>query len=182
MVLGLVEPQSSGIGGGSLLLYWDAPARRLLSYDGLAAAPARATAALTVDEDGTVLKSADVSRGGRSVGVPGTLAVLKLAHERHGKLPWATLFEPAIELAERGVPIAPYLHGILSAPNAAADHPDMAALYFDAVGKVLPVGTLVKRADYAATMRRVAAQGPAALWSDGAGERLIAAARRGVKP
>lgn len=91
MVLGLVEPQSSGLGGGALIMHWDATRAKLSSYDGLAAAPARVTAALTVDVDGSALKSEDLQRGGRSVGVPGTLAVLSQVHQRYGKLPWVRL-------------------------------------------------------------------------------------------
>jgi gamma-glutamyltranspeptidase/glutathione hydrolase len=181
MVLGLVEPQSSGIGGGSLLMHWDAQARSLTSHDGLAAAPAKVTAALSVDVDGSALRSADLQRGGRSVGVPGTLAVLKQVHARHGKLPWQALFAPAIELAEGGFPMPAYLHGILSLPNAAADHPDMLALYFGADGKPLPVGARLRNPAYAATLRRVAVSGPAALWAQGAAAALIASVQRGYR-
>lgn len=182
MVLGLVEPQSSGIGGGALIMHWDAASAQLSSYDGLAAAPARVTAALTVDVDGSVLKSDDVQRGGRAVGVPGTLALLQQVHQRYGKLPWARLFAPAIELAEAGFPMPPYLHALLSAPGAAAAHPDMRTLYFGTDGKVLPLGATLTHGAYAQTLRRVAAQGAAALWQDGAGTALVAAAQRGHRP
>jgi gamma-glutamyltranspeptidase / glutathione hydrolase len=104
MVLGLVEAQASGIGGGSLLLHFDAKSKKLESFDGLAAAPSRVTNALTIDTDGSAISSELVQRGARSAGVPGTLAVLKQVHARHGRLPWAALFEPAIELAESGYP------------------------------------------------------------------------------
>lgn len=160
MVLGLVEPQSSGIGGGSLIMHWDQSRQKLTSYDGLSAAPAKVTPALTVDVDGSILKSSDVERGGRSVGVPGTLAVLKMAHERHGKLAWRDLFAPAIDLAERGFPMPKYMHTILSAPTAAADHPDMLPLYFGDDGKVKALGTLIKNPAYAAMLRRIADRGP----------------------
>ena len=181
MVLGLVEPQSSGVGGGSLIMHWDAANAKLTSYDGLAAAPAKVTAALTVDVDGSILKLDDIQRGGRTVGVPGTLAVLKQVHERYGKLPWAGLFEPAIALAENGFPMTAYMHGILSAPTAAADHPDMLPVYFGANGKVKAPGTLITNAAYAATLRRIAARGPAGLWESGAGSALVAAAQRGYR-
>ena len=182
MVLGLVEPQSSGIGGGSLIMHWDAASAKLTSYDGLAAAPARVTAALNVDVDGSVLKNDDVQRGGRTVGVPGTLAVLKQVHERFGKLPWESLFAPAIELAEGGFPMPAYLHTVLSSASAAKDHPDMVPLYFGPDGKVRPVGAAVTHPAYAWTLRRVAARGPAALWEDGAGSALVASAQRGFRP
>ncbi len=182
MVLGLVEPQSSGIGGGSLIMHWDAASAKLSSYDGLAAAPARVTAGLTVDVDGSALKNDDMQRGGRAVGVPGTLALLQQVHQRYGKLPWTRLFAPAIELAEAGFPMPPYLHTLLAAPGAAANHPDMLALYFGVDGKVLPVGVTLKNPSYARTLRQVAAQGAAALWQDGAGSALVAAAQRGHRP
>ncbi len=180
MVLGLVEAQSSGIGGGSLLLHFDAGAKKLESFDGLAAAPANVTPALTVDTDGSALKADAVQRGGRSVGVPGTLAVLKLAHVRHGKLPWARLFVPATELAEAGFPLAAYMHGILSAPTAAADHPDLRPFLFEADGSPKPVGSIVKNPAYAITMRRIAADGPSGAWGQNGADFLAAAKRGGV--
>lgn len=182
MVLGLVEPQSSGIGGGSLIMHWDAASAKLTSYDGLAAAPASVTSALNIDLDGSVLKNDDVQRGGRTVGVPGTLAVLQQVHERYGKLPWRTLFDPAIELAEGGFAMPAYLHTVLSSPSAAKDHPDMVPLYFGADGKLLPVGATLTHPAYAVTLRRVAARGPAALWENGAGSALVASAQRGFRP
>src|SRR5438552_7921355 len=108
MVLGLVEPQSSGIGGGTIALYWDAGSHKLTSFDGLATAASQVTAALDVDVDGSPLDRQAALRGGRAVGVPGALAMLKLAHARFGRLPWRDLFAPAIALAENGFPLAPY--------------------------------------------------------------------------
>lgn len=182
MVLGLVEPQSSGIGGGSLVMLWDAASATLTSFDGLAAAPAKVTEGLTVDVDGGALKGEDVQRGGRAIGVPGTLAVLKKIHDTYGKLPWASLFAPAIGLAERGFPMPRYLHGILSTRSAAADHPDMLPYYFGADGKVRPAGSTIANPAYASTLRRIAAHGAVGLWRDGAGAALIAAAQRGFRP
>jgi gamma-glutamyltranspeptidase/glutathione hydrolase len=182
MVLGLVEPQSSGIGGGSLIMYWDAATKKLTSFDGLAAAPARVTTALTVDLDGTLLRSADMARGGRTVGVPGTLAVLKQVHERYGKLPWARLFSPAIELAESGFAMPNYLHEVLTGLGDAKDHPDLAQIFFDAGGKVLPVGSKLTNPAYAKTLRRVAEMGPVGLWQGDAGATLLALAQHGYRP
>lgn len=182
MVLGLVEPQASGIGGGALAMYWDAKAGRLTSFDGLAAAPSRVTAALSLDFDGKTLQSVDVARGGRSVGVPGALSVLKLLHERQGKLPWERLFGPAIKLANEGFPFPRYMHTILSAPTAAADHPEMLALYFDANQKVLPPGTRITNPAYASTLRRIAQQGPAGFVAQGGGASLVAGVQRGAHP
>ena len=177
MVLGLVEPQSSGIGGGSLIMLWDSASATLTSFDGLAAAPRAATADLRLDVDGTELPLATVRRSPRATGVPGTLPALKQAHERYGKLPWRELFEPAIDLAERGFPLAPYMHAVLSTRNAARTHPDMVPLYFGDNGRVLPVGSIVRNDAYARTMRRVAAHGPDGLYADGGAQRWIDAAR-----
>jgi gamma-glutamyltranspeptidase/glutathione hydrolase len=182
MVLGLVEAQSSGIGGGTLLMYWDAAQKKLTSFDGLAKAPARATASLRTDTDGRLLDSAPSQRGGRTVGVPGTLAVLKMAHERYGTLPWRALFEPAIALAEGGFPLAPYMHALLSANDAAANHPEMVPLYFGKDGQVLPIGTLIRNPEYANTLRRIANSGADGWLDGGHAEEIVTAAQRGFRP
>ncbi|MBX3714750.1 MAG: gamma-glutamyltransferase family protein [Burkholderiales bacterium] len=182
MVLGLVEPQSSGIGGGSLVLHWDAATARLSSYDGLAAAPARATASLRTDTDGKLLPSEPSQRGGRTVGVPGTVAVLAMAHRRHGKLAWGDLFGPAIDIAERGFPMPRYLHGILSAPGAAKDLAELRELYFAADGSPLPVGATVRNPAYAKTMRRLALGGPEGFLDGGGARAIVEAAQRGFRP
>ena len=182
MVLGLVEPQSSGLGGGTLVMYWDAKARKLTSFDGLAAAPSRATASLRTDVDGSLLPSEPSQRGGRTVGVPGTLPVLFMVHQRHGKLGWGELLRPAIELAENGFAMPPYLHSIVSLPDAAKNHPDMAALYFDAQGRALPVGTIIRNPAYAKTLRRIAALGPRGLLEPGGARDIVEGAKRGFKP
>ncbi len=101
-VLGLVEPQSSGFGGGALLLLWEPATKRLHSYDGLAAAPVQATAGLRNDLDGRLLPLDAVVRGGRSIGVPGAPALLHELHAKHGLLPWSRLFDPALKLARGG--------------------------------------------------------------------------------
>lgn len=181
MVLGLVEAQSSGIGGGALLLHWDAKRAELTSYDGLAAAPANVTASLATDVDGTPLKSEDVARGGRSVGVPGTVAVLHAVHTRYGKLPWAALFNPAIALAEAGYPLAPYMHRILSLPDAARNHAEMRGLFFDASGKLLPIGAMIKNPAYARVLKRIATVGPAGQWADEALAAMRATLARGLR-
>lgn len=182
MVLGLVEPQSSGLGGGALVLHWDAAAAKLSHYEGLAAAPSRTTASLRTDTDGKLLESAPSQRGGRTVGVPGAVAVLAMAHERHGRLAWRELFAPAIELAEKGFPLPPYLHGILSLPDAAANHPEMRSLYFTPEGRPLPAGTTVRNPDYAKTLRRLAIGGPGGFLEGGGARAIVEAAQRGFRP
>ena len=180
-VLGLVEPQSSGLGGGALAMHWDASRQALTSWDGLAAAPSRSTRGLTVDVDGRLLDSAASRHGGRSVGVPGALALLTSLHQRHGKLPWASLFASAITLADEGFALAPYLHSVLSGPNAARDHLEMRGLYFGAEGRVLPVGSIVRNPAYAKTLRSLASLGAQGWLRAGAAQDIVAASQRGYR-
>ncbi len=182
MVLGLVEPQSSGLGGGTLVMHWDASGRKLQSWDGLAAAPARVTASSRTDTDGKLLEAEASRRGGRTVGVPGTAAVLAMVHERHGKLAWRELLAPAIDLAERGFPMPRYLHGILSQPDAAKHHAEMHALYFAGDGKPHPVGTTIRNPEYAKTLRRLALGGPASFLEGDGAKAIVDAAQRGFRP
>ena len=118
LVLNLVEPQSSGIGGGAFMLVHDARHNRLFAYDGRETAPAAATPDRFLDADGRPMEFRDAAVGGRSVGVPGVVALLEAAHRRHGKLPWARLFEPAITLAKRGFAVSPRLHALLVAEGS----------------------------------------------------------------
>jgi hypothetical protein len=113
MVLGLVEPESSGVGGGAFLLHWSEKERLLRSYDGRETAPAAARRDRFM-RNGKPMAFMDAVVGGRSVGVPGVLRMLELAHRRHGRLPWADLFQPAIALAEHGFPLSPRLHPLKS--------------------------------------------------------------------
>ena len=114
LVLGLVEPQSSGIGGGAFMLVHDAAHRTLAAYDGRETAPAAAQPDRFIGRDGKPLPFHDAVVGGRSVGVPGVPRLLQLAHRRHGKLPWASLFAPAIALAENGFAVSPRLHALIA--------------------------------------------------------------------
>jgi gamma-glutamyltranspeptidase/glutathione hydrolase len=182
MVLGLVEPQSSGIGGGTLVMLWDGKAKKLSSWDGLAAAPAKATASLRTDTDGKLLPGGDaVGRSGRAVGVPGTLPVLREVHRRHGRLPWADLFAPAIAHAEAGFALPKYLHGILAQRDGAANHAEWRSTYFDAEGRVLPIGTAVRNPAYAKTMRAIATDGPEAWLAREGARAIVEAAQRGLR-
>jgi len=179
-MLGLVEPQMSGIGGGTLLLYWDAHTGKLASFDGTSSAPGHTTASLRTDVDGRIVPPSAVRHGGRSIGVPGTLPVLQMVHARYGKLPWKALFGPAIDTAERGFPMPEYLHRILVEDNITlAEYPTL-RMFFDAEGKRLPVGTMLRNPAYAATLRRVAEGGADALLAAGGAERIVKAAQGGA--
>src|SRR5690606_7192303 len=114
LVLGLVEPQSSGIGGGAFLLFWDQGERRLRYYDGRETAPKAVDEAMFLEPSGRPQPFFDAVIGGASVGVPGAVRLMALTHRRHGKLPWADLFQPAITLAEQGFPVSPRLHTLLA--------------------------------------------------------------------
>ena len=110
MVLGLVEPQSSGIGGGAFILHYAGETGVIRAYDGRETAPAAATADMFLESNGHPMRFRDAVPGGLSVGVPGVVRVLELAHKEHGRLPWAQLFRPAITLAENGFAVSPRLH------------------------------------------------------------------------
>jgi gamma-glutamyltranspeptidase/glutathione hydrolase len=161
MVLTLVEPQSSGIGGGAFLLHHDG--LHIQAFDGRETAPAAASSQLFLDDTGQPLPFMKAVVGGRSVGVPGTVAMLALAHQQHGKMPWARLFEPAIELAEQGFPVSPRLNTLLSAETALKADPVAAAYFYRADGQPHPVGHQLKNPELAAVLRQIAALGPAAL-------------------
>ncbi|HUL96117.1 MAG TPA: gamma-glutamyltransferase family protein [Usitatibacter sp.] len=179
-MLGLVEPQMSGIAGGTLIVYWDAHAKKLTSFDGSSSAPGRTTASLRTDTDGRLLPPSAIRHGGRSVGIPGTLPVLEMVHKRYGKLPWATLFEPAIEAAERGFPMPEYMHRILVEDNITLPEYPSLRMFFDAEGHRLPIGTVLHNPGYARTLRRVAAHGASGLLDEGGAERIVKAAQGGT--
>jgi len=173
-VLNLVEPQSSGIGGGGFLLYFDARTRRVAAYDGRETAPATATAERFVAAGGLPLAWPDAVAGGKSVGVPGLLALLALAHARHGHLRWARLLRPALRLADEGFSVSPRLHHLLQVDpwlraDAAARH-----LFYQADGAALPVGARLANPLFAETLRQLA-EGPQAFYRGDMARDVVAA-------
>ena len=181
-MLGLVEPQMSGIGGGTLIVYWDAHARQLTSFDGLSSAPARTTASLETAVDGRTLRPLTVRHGGRSIAVPGTLPVLQMVHRRYGKLPWKDLFAPAIDVAESGFALPDYMHRIVGiAKVTRAKYPTL-AMFLDADGNALPIGKVLRNPQYAATLQRVAQEGAEGLLAKGGAARIVDAAQGGAVP
>ncbi len=163
MVLTLVEPQSSGIGGGAFLLHWDG--QRIEAFDGRETAPAAADETLFLQPDGKPMPFAAAVVGGRAVGVPGALRMLQLAHLRHGRLPWAQLFDPAIRLSEQGFAVSPRLHAQLQSEQALRRQANAAAYFYGADGQPWPVGHRLKNPALAAVLRTIALQGSFALHS-----------------
>lgn len=156
IVLTLVEPQSSGIGGGAFLLHWDG--KTMAAWDGRETAPAAATDSLFL-RDGKPLPTAEAIVGGRSVGAPGVLRMLALAHQRHGRLPWATLFRPGIRLADDGFAISPRLARLLSNEKYLAMDPDARQHFYTADGMPKTEGTILRNPALAAVLRRIANEG-----------------------
>lgn len=181
LVLGLVEPQSSGIGGGGFLLNYDASSERISGYDGRELAPAGARPDMFLDARGRPMPFLDAQASGRSIGTPLLISMLKLAHDDHGRLPWARLFEPAIRLAEEGFEVSPRLAAFIAAAGERmrlrADF-EARAYFFDRRGNPLPVGAVLRNPAYAATLRAIAAQGPQALSEGPIAEAIVATARR----
>ena len=177
LVLGLVEPQSSGIGGGAFMLHFDAGKRATTAYDGRETAPMGVTPELFLDRDGKPLKYIEAVIGGRSVGVPGVLRALEVAHARHGKLPWAELFAPAIALAENGFALPPRLHVHLVNDTVLKQNPATREYLFRDDGSPKPIGTLLRNPAYAATLKRIARDGADAFYRGEIARDMVAAVR-----
>jgi gamma-glutamyltranspeptidase/glutathione hydrolase len=170
-VLTLVEPQSSGIGGGALIVLWDGKAVR--TFDGRETAPAGATEKLFLQADGKPMAFTPAQIGGRSVGTPGVLRALELAHRKHGRLPWAKLFEPAIKLAEQGFAISPRLHLLIASDSSMRSSPDMVAYFLNADGSPKAAGTLLKNPALAVVLKRIANEGPDALYKGAIAQEIV---------
>ncbi|MCB2085076.1 MAG: gamma-glutamyltransferase [Sphingomonadaceae bacterium] len=181
LALTVVEPQSSGIGGGGFLVR-GTPGGVVESFNGREKAPAGADPEWFLNEDGSLPPFGESVRSGLSVGVPGNIALAALAHEKHGKLPWATLFQPAIRLAREGFRVNPRLNNSLSsARDRATLTEDGKALYFDTAGDPLPVGHLVTNEKLAQTFERIAERGPEAFY-EGANAAVLAATVSAATP
>ncbi len=171
MVLTLVEPQSSGIGGGAFLMHYDGS--DVAAYDGRETAPRAVRESLFLDGDGEPLAFLEAAASGLSVGVPGTVRMLEMAHERHGKLPWRELFIPAITLAEEGFEVSPRLHTSLAAEERLRDDPLGGAFYYDDEGEPLAAGERLRNPALGAVLREIAEHGSKAMHTGAIAEDLV---------
>jgi gamma-glutamyltranspeptidase/glutathione hydrolase len=177
MVLTLVEPQSSGIGGGGFMLHYGAERKRVDAYDGREAAPAKATADMFLDAEGKPMAFSEAALGGHAVGVPGVLRMLEMAHDEHGRLPWARLFEPAMRLALDGFPISPRLAKQIADTPQLKEFAATRAYFFDAEGNPKPAGTRLANPDLAETFRVIANGGAQAFYNGGIARAVARAVR-----
>ncbi len=177
LVLNLVEPHASGLGGGAFLLHYDARENATRAYDGRETAPAGADEQLFMRPDGKPMSFQQAVTGGRAVGVPGLARLLELAHRRHGKLPWRRLFEPAIALAEQGYPMTARVHHLLGRVTGLDRDPAARALFFDADGDPKAVGTLLRNPSFAATLRILARDGADAFYRGEIARDIVTAVR-----
>ncbi len=176
-MLGLVEPQSSGIGGGGFMLYYDAASKQVTAFDGRETAPAGATPSMFVDASGAPFSYRDAVVSGRSTGVPGALAMLGVVQKRYGRLPWSALLKPAERAADAGFAIPLRLGRFANSTAPQAAEPDVRALFSRADGTPVQAGDLHRNPAYAATLRRIATQGPRALLESPLRDAIIARTR-----
>ncbi len=179
-VLTLVEPQSSGIGGGALLMLWDG--RAVQAWDGRETAPAAADPRAFLRADGTSVPAGEAVVGGRAVGVPGVLPMLQAVHREHGRLRWSQLFEPAIALAESGFLVGERLHTLLQSNESLRRDPQARAYFYRVDGSPHPVGHRLRNPALAAVLRAVAVQGSAAMQQGPIAADLVARVRSSPVP
>jgi gamma-glutamyltranspeptidase/glutathione hydrolase len=181
MMLGVVEPQSSGLGGGGFLLYYDAATRGITVYDGREAAPAGASPTMFL-RDGRPLPFFEAVASGLSVGVPGAVPLLELAHREHGKLPWADLFASSIAAAREGFAVSPRLAAWLATFKHFAGEPAARATYYQPDGAPRKEGDRIVNPALADTLQRVAREGGRVLVEGPLAEEMVARVRGHVRP
>jgi len=173
-MLSLVEPQSSGVGGGAFMTYFDAKTGKITVYDGREVAPAQAVSTMFLDASGKPLPFNTAVVSGRATGVPGAVKLLGLAHDEHGRLPWSSLFGDAERTADEGFIVSPRLERMIHADWAENHAPDVIAYFTKPGGGLLNAGDRLVNKPYAEFLRRLAAQGPAALYTGSTAAKIIA--------
>jgi gamma-glutamyltranspeptidase/glutathione hydrolase len=181
-VLGLVEPQSSGLGGGAFLLYYDAATRRVTSFSGRETAPAGATPDMFLDEQGKPLSYQDAVTSGRATGAPGAVAMLGVVQAKHGRLQWKELFDSSIRLAEDGYVVPQRLARFANSSFAQAKLPDAQRLFAGQDGKPVQAGDTLRNPEYAATLRTIARDGPRALLEGPLAAQIVARTQEPPRP
>ncbi len=180
MVLGLVEPQSSGLGGGAFLLHFDG--QKVSAHDGRETAPAGAKPQQFLADDGKPLSFDEALQSGHAVGVPGAVRMLEAAHRQHGVLPWSQLMAPAITLAEQGFKVSPRLHTLLQADPHLKKDPVALAYFYNAQGQAWPVGHVLRNPEYAHVMRRIALEGSRALHEGAVAQAIVQRTQSAPRP
>ncbi|QJU60444.1 gamma-glutamyltransferase [Sphingomonas sp. AP4-R1] len=173
LALAVVEPGHSGMGGGGFLVFHDAAHNRTITIDGREAAPKAADPHWFYGPDGQPMTHAEAVPGGRSVGVPGALRLMALAHAKYGKLPWARLFDPAIRLATDGWAISPRFYNFIARPMPGLLNGWPIQYLYTADGTPKPVGTILKNPEQAALMKQIAAKGPEAFYSGAVAKSIV---------
>ena len=173
--LGLTEPQSSGLGGGAFLVYWDNKAKKLTTFDARETAPKAATPELFLDENGKPMDFMNAVVGGRSVGVPGIPKLLEDVHKRYGKLPWASLFDKPIALAEQGFTVSPRMAKSIEQNLEPLKRYPQTAAYFLPDSKPLAAGTVLKNPEFARSVRLLAEKGSAPFYQGAQAQNIVRA-------
>ncbi len=181
-VLGLVEPQSSGLGGGAFLVHYDARTKTVTSYDGRETAPTGADAKMFLGPDGKPINFIQAVLSGRSTGAPGAIAMLHYAQKEHGALPWNSLFGDAERLATEGFTVSPRLAGMITSVYPQSKTPDATAYFTKPDGKRYVAGDSLKNPAYAESLRRIAAEGPDGLLKGPLGAAIAAKVAEGPNP
>lgn len=178
--LSLTEPQSSGLGGGAFLVYWDNKAKKLTTFDARETAPKAATPELFLDENGKPMAFMKAVVGGRSVGVPGIPKLLEDVHKRYGKLPWLGLFDKPIALAQNGFAVSPRMAKSIAQNKEYLQRYPQTAAYFLPNGQPLPEGTVLKNPEFARSVRILAQQGSAPFYTGALAQNMVKAVNGAV--
>lgn len=181
-MLSLVEPQSSGLGGGAFMMVYDADTRTVIAYDGREAAPMGATPDMFLGPDGKPLAYREAVVSGRATGVPGAVAMLAMAQKEHGRLPWSALFGDAIIRARDGFVVSPRMSRFVNSSAPQASQPDAVAYFTEADGTLVETGDVLRNPAYAETLTRLAAEGPRAIYEGPIAEAIVARTRAAPLP